>query len=159
MENTLEQSDGYHTFAELYDHRHSLCLALMKTMPELAWYSKRHEDGELCFGDEEWFIVGVDLPTGTITYHLPAELWSVAQKTGARELELGKQWDGHTPSDVVQRLQQFAQGPNFRTCYAPEELWEIKSCLSRAADCAWDDGRPMIGRQLDRILDKLDSLT
>lgn len=158
MTNTTEQGDGYHTFAELYDHRHSLCLALMKTMPELSWYSKRHEDGELCFGNEEWFIVGVDLPNGTITYHLPVKLWSIVQKTGARELDTGKHWDGHSPNDVVQRLKQFAKGPNFRTCYTPGELSEIRASLSGAADFAWDDGRPMIGRQLDRILDKLDSV-
>lgn len=156
MTDVSEQSDGYHTFAELYEHRHSLCLALMKAMPQLSWFSRRHEDGEICFGDGSWFIVGIDLPNGTITYHLPVEMWEIAQKTGAQELERGRRWDGHTPNDVVHRLQQFASGPNFRSAYTLEELWEIKSMLSRAADFAWDEGRPIIGRSLDRILDKLD---
>lgn len=29
-------SDGYHTFAELYDHRHSLMLALMRAIPTIS---------------------------------------------------------------------------------------------------------------------------
>lgn len=64
-------SDGYHTFNELYEHRHALMLALMKAVPQHSWFSRRHHDGELCFGDGEWFIVGAELPdSGTVTYHL-----------------------------------------------------------------------------------------
>jgi len=38
-------SDGYHTFDELYEHRHWLFLSLMKMWPERAWASKLHADG------------------------------------------------------------------------------------------------------------------
>ena len=37
-------SDGYHTFADLYEQRLILSAALAKNNPH-AWKSKRHEDG------------------------------------------------------------------------------------------------------------------
>jgi hypothetical protein len=101
-------SDGYHTFAELYEHRHALMLAFMRAMPELCWFSRRHADGELPFESDEWFIVGAQLPTGVITYHLPAALWETACATGAAELKQGRSWDGHTAQDVIERLTQWA---------------------------------------------------
>jgi len=97
-------SDGYHTFAELYQHRYSLMLALMRALPHLCWFSQRHHDGELPFGSADWFIVGANLPTGGIAYHLPIELLSLARQTGAAELSAGHPWDGHTASDVIVRL-------------------------------------------------------
>lgn len=106
-------SDGYHTFNELYEHRHALVLALMKAMPRHFWFSRRHHDGELCFGDGEWFIVGAELPdSGTVSYHLPMRLWGLAELTGAAELELGLPWDGHTANDVVHRLKAWASHPS-----------------------------------------------
>ena len=105
-------SDGYHTFEELYEHRHALTLSLMKARPDLFWFSRRHNDGELCFGDGNWFIVGAELPgAGAITYHLPMRLWEAATHTGATELEIGKPWDGHTATDVVDRLMAWAITP------------------------------------------------
>jgi hypothetical protein len=105
-------SDGYHTFAELYEHRHALVLCLMKAKPKCFWFSRRHNDGELCFGGDEWFIVGGTLPGGEpITYHLPARLWKTAQATGAAEQKVGDPWDGHSAADVVQRLLAWAEPP------------------------------------------------
>lgn len=104
-------SDGYHTFAELYEHRHSLMLALMRALPELCWFSQRHSDGELPFGSPDWFLVGADLPTGAISYHMPIELLPLAQQTGASELTVGSTWDGHTANDVIQRLRAWAVLP------------------------------------------------
>jgi hypothetical protein len=113
-------SDGYHTFAELYNHRHALCLALMRAMPNHSWFSWRHEDGERCFGGDEWFIIGIDLPGGqTITYHLPAELYVLAQNTGASELQYGRPWDGHTATQVLIRLKYWA----IRQCKQTEIIW------------------------------------
>lgn len=102
-------SDGYHTFAELYEHRHALCLALMRAMPEHCWFSWHHADGERCFGGDDWFIAGIELPAGeSVTYHMPAELFQIAQATGAAELEKGRPWDGHSAADVVLRLKAWA---------------------------------------------------
>lgn len=104
--------DGYHTLAELYEHRHSLMLALMCAKPDICWFSERHADGALPFNSSEWFIVGAELPSGSITYHLPIELLPLAQKTGAASLSRGLSWDGHNSADVVDRLRAWAEnGP------------------------------------------------
>lgn len=55
-------SDGYHTFADLYEQRLILSAALAKNNPH-AWKSKRHEDGSVPFGGG-WFIMGFDTDEG-----------------------------------------------------------------------------------------------
>lgn len=95
-------SDGYHTFDELYEHRCSLFLALMASNPAISWASTLHDDGSSFDG---WFIAGMNLPTGAVTYHLPAGMWSLACETKATILERAPKWDGHTAADVVKRLQ------------------------------------------------------
>jgi|LakMenE27Jul10ns_1017307.scaffolds.fasta_scaffold00633_3 hypothetical protein len=94
-ESTQLQSDGYHTFAELYEHRHALFLALMRSNPQRSWISLRHHDGEIPFGDPNWFIAGMDLGSRgvpiQITYHLPIDLWPHAVNTGAVILENAKE--------------------------------------------------------------------
>lgn len=60
-------SDGYHTFADLYEQRLILSAALAKNNP-CAWKSKRHEDGSVPFGGG-WFIMGFDTDEGCYTYH------------------------------------------------------------------------------------------
>jgi hypothetical protein len=102
--NVGEVSDGYHTFNELYEHRHALMLALMKCNPERSWISPKHDDGTMMDG---WFIVGIDLPDGAITYHLPVGLWSQACDTNAELKHRAPKWDGHTSQDVVKRLHDF----------------------------------------------------
>ena len=98
-------SDGYHTFNELYQHRCALFACLMKSHPELSWKSKKHSDGSEWEG---WFIAGMRLPTGDVTYHLPADMWDLLG--GIDALDLGVVWDGHTSADVVARLTEFAKG-------------------------------------------------
>ena len=56
-----KMSDGYHTFADLYEQRLILSAALAKNNPH-AWKSKRHEDGSDPFGGG-WFIMGFDTDT------------------------------------------------------------------------------------------------
>lgn len=97
-----EVSDGFHTFDELYEHRCSLFLALIKSSHEPSWVSRKHDDGSSFDG---WFIAGMDLPSGTVTYHLPNRMWEMAIDAGAKELSKGKPWDGHTSDDVCKRLQ------------------------------------------------------
>ena len=108
-DGTGQISDGYHTFSELYEHRHALCLALMKAMPDRWWFSKRHHDGGLCFGSEDWFIIGATLPGvshGEITYHLPSRLWEHVKATGAAELErrLSNDERGKVNSRYIRKL-------------------------------------------------------
>lgn len=102
---TGETSDGYHTFNELYEHRHALFLALMRQNSFNSWASKLHDDGAMMDG---WFIAGMNLPNGTVTYHLPIRLWDDALKTGCNELLRAPKWDGHTSTDVVNRIKDWA---------------------------------------------------
>lgn len=99
-------SDGYHTFAELYEHRYALTLALMKSNPKKSWVSRRHHDGKMFQG---MFITGIKLPQGQISYHLPNRLWKAAVLTKAKVLRSAPLWDGHDSDLVVRRLIEFAK--------------------------------------------------
>lgn len=101
MSDTGQISDGYHTFDELYEHRHRLFLALMQCYKNDAWIADRNSDGAKWDG---WFVAGINLPTGTVTYHLPERLCDDAISTGAVIFDVAPAWDGHTSADVVDRL-------------------------------------------------------
>lgn len=109
-EITGETSDGYHTFNELYAHRRALTGALFTAIAEyeshLCWRSLKH-----CEGSDEmyegYFIVGIDLPTGTVTYHYPIEAWD--EFSWGRTLERAPKWDGASADEVLKRLTAFAK--------------------------------------------------
>lgn len=94
-----KMSDGYHTFADLYEQRLILSAALAKNNPN-AWKSKRHEDGSVPFGGG-WFIIGFDTDEGCYTYHYELKDCDLFQ---CKELDEGKPWDGHTSKDVRRLL-------------------------------------------------------
>ena len=60
-DNIGEFSDGYHTFNELYDYRKAYNAAFFNELAKQGLYdvhkSKLHSDGEIPFGDDNWFIV------------------------------------------------------------------------------------------------------
>lgn len=95
-----ELDDGFHTFNSLYHQRAILFAALVKAHKDNAWKSWRHEDGMECFGGG-WFIVGIDTPKGSYTYHYEGTYWRLFDCV---ELEKGKHWDGHTDKDVTRLL-------------------------------------------------------
>ena len=99
-------SDGFHTFNGLYEQRMILFAALVKAYKDKAWKSHRHEDGELCFGGG-WFIVGIDTPKGSYTYHYEDKFWTMFDCV---ELERSKHWDGHTEKDAMERLMSLGDG-------------------------------------------------
>ena len=94
-----KMSDGYHTFADLYEQRLILSAALAKNNPH-AWKSKRHEDGSVPFGGG-WFIMGFDTDEGCYTYHYELKDWDLFQ---CEEFDKGRPWDGHTSKDVRRLL-------------------------------------------------------
>lgn len=99
-------SDGYHTFGELYQHRCILYIALCKALHERpgydVWRTDTHSDGYVWDG---WFILGIGLEEGEqITYHLPVEAWSKC--SFAVTLDSAPGWDGHSPFEVLQRLEK-----------------------------------------------------
>jgi hypothetical protein len=89
-------SDGYHTFNELYTQRLMLSVALFNCFKEISWKSRKHSDGEPCFGGG-WFIVGIETPEGSYTYHYEDKFWDLFK---CREVTTAKEWDGHTDKDV-----------------------------------------------------------
>lgn len=96
--------DGYHTFNELYEFRKVYNAALFNEWARQGKYSvhksKKHDDGEDCFGGG-WFIVVAQLPEGQISNHYELKDWDLFR---CEERERGDLWDGHTPKDVVERL-------------------------------------------------------
>ena len=94
-------SDGFHTFNDLYYQRCILFATICNLNKNIAWKSKKHNDGKKCFDSDEWFIVGIDTPEGTYTYHYEIKYWDLFT---IQELERGKKWDGHTEKDVTRLL-------------------------------------------------------
>lgn len=100
-------SDGYHTFSELYEHRHMLYLAMLRYQKDVegldycpSWKARKHHDGGAYEG---WFLVGTTIDGQQISYHLPNRLWDKAW--WLKEYDRAPvEWDGHTSDDVLQRL-------------------------------------------------------
>lgn len=92
-------SDGYHTFNELYHHRAALFSVICSIFKDKAWKSKKHDTGDMFDG---MFIVGIETPVGQITYHYDLDpYWNMFD---VKELPNAPRWDGHTPNDVINRL-------------------------------------------------------
>lgn len=98
--------DQYHTMDELYDHRTILfaiicnnAYRITEDVTCVAWKSKKHSDGT---SEEGWFIAGIYTSKGQqITYHQKIEFWDMFK---VQELDKAPEFDGHTSSDVLERL-------------------------------------------------------
>lgn len=116
-------SDGYHTFYELYEFRKFYNAALFnewakheswggRVTPKYKVHkSKRHNDGELCFGGG-WFVVVAELPTGQITNHYKEEDWHLFQIPEYDKAYL--EYDGHSAADARNRLLTFLESTAIR---------------------------------------------
>lgn len=110
VEDLSQVSDGYHTIAELYDHRITLYIALCRAQnyienefgcARFVWRSKFHGDGNPAY--EGWFIMGIGKEHGKqISYHLPISRWEEADF--AETLDKAPEWDGHSSAQVLERL-------------------------------------------------------
>lgn len=130
-----KMSDGYHTFADLYEQRLILSAALAKNNPH-AWKSKRHEDGSVPFGGG-WFIMGFETDEGCYTYHYELKDWDLFQ---CEELDKGKPWDGHTSKDVRRLLSipaaDVAPVARCRDCkHSYEDLGGLYCSYGPCVDC------------------------
>lgn len=98
-------SDGYHTFDELYEHRCLLwiafCLERHSQHPEekAAFWLRDHYEG--------WDLLATDLLNKQVSYHIPKKFRYLYE--GIVHEILGRSWefDGHTPADVLQRLEDY----------------------------------------------------
>lgn len=98
IRDTSNISDGSHTFGELYHHRAILFATICNMNSDIAWKSKRHDDGEMIKG---FFIVGIETPKGQFTYHYPLDYWKYFS---VRKLDYAPVWDGHSSDDVNRLL-------------------------------------------------------
>lgn len=107
VEDLSKVSDGFHTMQEIYDHRCALFLALMKSRPSVSWFSLLHDNGK---GIEGWFVAGIELPTGQVTYHLPNSMWEMAIRSRADCRMYAPKWDGHTSAEALERIENWVLG-------------------------------------------------
>lgn len=99
----LEVSDGYHTIEELYDHRITLYITLCRHVADIrdVWRTKVHHDGSTYVG---WFMLAIGKDPGKqITYHIPISRWDETDFAETFE-KSPVVFDGHTSSDVLERL-------------------------------------------------------
>ncbi len=103
-------SDGYHTFKELYEFRKIYNATLFNMAFKSARWdvhkSKKHFDGEPCFGGN-YFIVVAMLPSGQITNHYPIEDWDLFKISATDKAKYP--YDGHTAQDTLTRLKNLDQ--------------------------------------------------
>jgi hypothetical protein len=108
LNNIGEFSDGYHTFNELYEYRKVYNAAFFNELAKQGLYdvhkSRLHSDGNIPFGDNNWFIVMAELPTGQISNHYEMKDWGLFD---IPEKEKANTWDGHSPQDVLERLVKY----------------------------------------------------
>ena len=136
-------SDGYHTFNELYEFRKAYNAALFnewsaggKCSVHKSW---RHHDGELCFGGG-WFIVVAVLPNGQISNHYEAKDWDLFN---IPETECALfEFDGHTSTDVVTRLNAYAHPPQHTE---QEPVIDKSAAIRIATALGWEPKRTWVG--------------
>lgn len=102
-----EVSDGHHTFNELYEHRCLLFIALMQAHPGISWRANNHSDGTMFDG---WFVAGMHLSSGDITYHLKVRMWKLLDGHGIKTTNKAPEWDGHDSHEVRNRLIAWIKG-------------------------------------------------
>lgn len=138
-------SDGFHTFRQLYYQRMMLFATIVKQNHDRAWKSLRHEDGELCFGGG-WFIVGIDTPEGSYTYHYENKYFDLFD---CEILDYSKHWDGHTEKDVTRLLSLPSAEPEIK----PISYMDCANALLMM----WIDNVLTDG-EYNRIMDKLNAM-
>lgn len=104
-------TDGFHTMEELYDHRRALTAVIAawagRMAEPAAWRSKAHHPDDGPMFDGGYFIVGIELDTGTITYHYKLTHWD--DFAAVPEVEHAPKWDGAPPGETVARLLRLAK--------------------------------------------------
>lgn len=105
--NMKDVSDGHHTFADLYEHRMALTIALARSGVAKVWRSKQHhpDDGPMF---DDMFIVSIDLYAGPIQYHYNLKFWDLFD--GIREYPYADKWDGEGPDKTIERLLNYRKG-------------------------------------------------
>ena len=99
--------DEYHTMHELYEYRMLYNALAANSNAEFSMKSKRHHDGELCFGGKYFIVVmylSIDGVEKQVSNHYKMRDWDYFK---IRQLPRAPLWDGHTPALAAVRLRQF----------------------------------------------------
>ena len=101
MLDTKKISDEYHTFGELYLQRLYLFSIICNQNKDIAWKSKKHFDESNNPMFNGCFIVGLNTPKGSASYHFKMEYWDLFDII---EIPNAPQYDGYTPEEALQRF-------------------------------------------------------
>lgn len=105
----IEQvSDGYHTFAELYEYRKLYNAAFFNELAKKGIYNV-HKSKDMQLEKNVLVVVGLfivmaDLPTGQISNHYELKDWDLFKCT---EKSFSDIWDGHSPQEAAKRLLEY----------------------------------------------------
>jgi hypothetical protein len=102
-------SDGYHTFDELYEHRHALFLCLVNNLFNKAngWITYKsffHYDGT---GYGGYFLCGVKKDSVHLSYHLPESYWDLCHAPSYHQSPI--EYDSHSSADTIKHLLTLAE--------------------------------------------------
>lgn len=101
LDNAQNISDGYHTFKELYEHRHLLYLALCANYKDYCYWTYKNSDGS---SYNNYFLLVLKHPEiDQISYHLPIELLDYIE-FDIKYKDICDDYDGHNSEDVIDRL-------------------------------------------------------
>lgn len=106
--NTKKVSDKYHTFGELYVQRMYLFSIICSQNKDIAWKSRKHFDEENDSMFDGDFIVGMDTPNGSASYHCKMEFWDLFD---VREIPFAPKYDGYTPMEALERFRSILDVP------------------------------------------------
>jgi len=99
--NTKKVSDKWHTFGELYMQRMYLFSIICSQNKDIAWKSRKHFDEEndpMFNGD---FVVGLNTPKGSASYHFKIEFWELFD---VPEISRAPEYDEYTPMEALERF-------------------------------------------------------
>lgn len=126
-----EVSDGYHTFNELYEFRLLFNAGWFNELAKKGLCdvhkSKLHSDGNIPFGNPDYFIVVAELPTGQISNHYRMMYWDLFN---IPEKKTANTFDGHTPKDVTTRIRKFLTNSYPKTYLACCEIMGIHDVIT-----------------------------
>ena len=103
LKDKSDISDGSHTYGELHEDRMFLFSIICNDNQDKAWKSWLHDDGAR-WGD--YFIVGIDTPDGSFTYHYHKDTWNNFK---VPEIPKAPAWDGHSRKDIDRLLSLYEQ--------------------------------------------------
>lgn len=103
VEDLGKVSDGYHTIGELYEHR---CLLFLYLCLQVRSKFESNETAPVFWKEDVntngWFLLYLITQYGQISYHLPNKFKYLDNEV--LEKKQDAVWDGHKPSDVIDRL-------------------------------------------------------